>query len=38
MGKIAVSMLIDEIRGDKTADSYKVLLAEDFQWNTSIKK
>jgi len=37
MGKMAVNMLIDEIKGKAVADSSQVLIDEDFQWNTSIK-
>jgi len=38
MGKIAANMLIDEIQGISTATCAQVLIEEDFQWNTSVKK
>jgi LacI family transcriptional regulator len=38
MGRIAANMLIDEIQGVSTTTTSEVLIEEDFQWNTSVKK
>jgi DNA-binding LacI/PurR family transcriptional regulator len=36
MGRVAVGMLMDEIQGIKGTQPARVLIGEDFQWNTSL--
>ncbi len=38
MGAIAANLLIDEIQGISTQPYTEILIEEDFQWNTSIRK
>jgi hypothetical protein len=38
MGMLAANMLIDEIQGVSSTTLSTVLIEEDFQWNTSVKK
>jgi LacI family transcriptional regulator len=38
MGKIAANLLIDEIQGISLKSHTEILIEEDFQWNTSIRK
>lgn len=38
MGTIAANLLIDEIQGGSQSSHADILIEEDFQWNTSIRK
>jgi hypothetical protein len=38
MGKIAVNLLIDEIKNGSSASHSEILIQEDFKWNTSVMK
>ena len=38
MGKIAADLLIDEIQGISQKSHTEILIEEDFQWNTSIRR
>jgi LacI family transcriptional regulator len=38
MGSIAANLLLDEIEGNSIRSGMQVLIDEDFQWNTSVRK